>query len=161
MGKVKKFAAINIKKIPGGKDPVRLIEDFILRHGFDPDECRKEHSPEFIRWMVSVSEEQDLEIFLDSVQRPVETTVYLGVNIGIVPIRGSSDFLAAALEIADGLIGVKISLVGHYLVLSASMGISTLSADELDYTFKLIQAQQSWFIRALTEELGINELPEE
>jgi hypothetical protein len=37
MGKIKKFPTINVQKITGGKDPIRLVEEFILRRGFDPD----------------------------------------------------------------------------------------------------------------------------
>ena len=54
MGKVKKFTSLSIRKITGGKDPVRLVEDFILQRGFDPDECRKEKTPENVRWMVTL-----------------------------------------------------------------------------------------------------------
>ena len=85
----------------------------------------------------------------------------MGVNVMTVPVRGANDLLAAALQIADGLIGIKVSLVGHYLVLSASMGASGLSVEELEYNYKLITAQQAWFKEALTEEMGWESLPEE
>ena len=52
MSKVKKFPGLKIRKITGGKDPVRLVEEFILRWGFDPDECLREKSSDNMRWMV-------------------------------------------------------------------------------------------------------------
>ncbi|MCO6431659.1 MAG: hypothetical protein J5J00_12425 [Deltaproteobacteria bacterium] len=160
MGKIKKFAAINIRKITGGKDPVRLVEEFILRLGFDPDQALKERSQEHARWMLHVSEGEDLEVLVEGLKKPQETTVYMGVNIAAVPIRGAYDLLAAALEIADGLIGIKVSLVGHFLVLSASMGAAGLSVEELEYNYRLIAAQQSWFRDALADELGWEALPD-
>lgn len=161
MGKIKKFAATNIRKITGGKDPIRLVQDFILRLGFDPDSCQRERTPENSRWMVATGEGEDLEVLIEGVRNPSETTVYLGVNVATVPVRGASDLLAAALEIADGLVGIKVSLVGHYLVLSASLGASALSIEDLEYHYKLITAQRSWFREALADELGWEEIPTE
>lgn len=160
MGKIKKFAAINIRKITGGKDPLRLVEEFIVRLGFDPEECQKEKTVDHTRWMINLGDGEDLELLLEGLKKPPETTIYMGVNIATVPIRGAYDVLATALEIADGLVGIKISLVGHYLVLSASLGAAGISVEDLDYNFKLITAQRSWFKDALADELGWAELPE-
>lgn len=161
MGKIKKFATLNIRKITGGKDPVRLVEEFILRRGFDPDECQKDKTPDNVRWMISLGGDEELEILVEGIKNPQETTIYMGVNIATVPVRGSNDMLAAALEIADGLVGIKVSLVGHYLVLSSSLGAAGISVEDLDYHFKLITAQQAWFKEALADELGWDALPEE
>lgn len=148
MGKIKKFATVNIRKITGGKDPVRLVEEFILRRGFDPDQCSKQKTPDNCRWMLSLSEGEELEVLIEGIKKPQETTIYMGINIVAVPLRGASEMLAVALEIADGLVGIKVSLVGHYLVLSASLGAAGISIDDLDYNFRLITAQQNWFFRA-------------
>ena len=83
----------------------------------------------------------------------------MGLNVITVPIRGAADLLAAALEIADGLVGIKVSLVGHYLVLSAGFGASGITIEELDYNLRLIEAQESWFIDTLAAELQWEELP--
>ena len=128
MGKVKKFAAVNIRKITGGKDPVRLVEEFILRRGFDPDDSARERTAENARWMLALGGGEELEVLLEGIKKPSETTIYMGVNISTVPVRGGSEMLAAALEIADGLVGIKVSLVGHYLVLSASLGIAGVNS---------------------------------
>jgi hypothetical protein len=159
MSKVKKFAAVNVRKISGGKDPLRVVEEFILRRGFNPEQCEKEKNSESCRWMLRVGEDEELEVLLEGLKRTAETTIYMGINIATVPLRGAHDVLVAALEIADGLIGIKVSLVGHYLVLSSSMGASGISAEDLDYTYKLISAQQAWFREALADELGWEELP--
>jgi len=159
MAKIKKFPTMNIQKITGGKDPIRLVEEFILRRGFDPDACEREKTPDSVRWMLDLGEDKELEVLLEALRRPAETTIYMGLNIATVPVRGASDMLAAALEIADGLVGIKVSLVGHYLVLSASLGAAGLTLEELDYSFKLIVAQEVWFRQTLAEELGWDDLP--
>jgi len=161
MGRVKKFAAMSIRKITGGKDPIRLVEEFIVRHGFDPDECAREKNGDSARWMVKLGDDEELEILAESLKVSAETTIYMGVNIATVPVRGGTDMLAAALEIADGLVGIKVSLVGHYLVLSSTLGASGITIEELDYNFKLITAQQRWFRDALADEMGWESLPEE
>jgi hypothetical protein len=161
MGKVRKFTALNIRKIAGGKDPVRLVEEFILRRGFDPDQSQQQKTADHVRWMLALGNGEELEVLAEGLKTPAETTVYMGVNVVTVPVRGSSDVLAAALQIADGLVGIKVSLVGHYLVLSSTLGAAGLTVDELDYNFKLINAQQNWFREALTDELGWEALPEE
>jgi hypothetical protein len=161
MGKIKKFAELNIRKITGGKDPLRVVEEFILRRGFDPDACQKEKGPDNVRWMIQLRDNEELEILVEGVRKPSETTIYMGVNIVTVPIRGAQEVLAAALEIADGLVGIKVSLVGHYLVLSASLGASGVTLEELDYHFRLIEAQESWFRDALANELQWEQFPME
>lgn len=161
MGKIRKFTALNIRKIAGGKDPVRLIEEFILRHGHDPDGCTKQKTAESARWMISLGNEEELEILAEGLRTPAETTIYMGVNVVTIPVRGTHDVLAAALQIADGLVGIKVSLVGHYLVLSSTLGVAGLTVEELEYHFKLISAQQTWFREALADELGWETLPEE
>lgn len=153
MGKIKKFAEINIRKITGGKDPVRLVEDFISRKGFDPEKCQREKTPDLVRWMVQIKGEEELEILLEGIRKPADSTLYMGLNIVTVPIRGAYDMLAAALEIADGLVGIKVSLVGHYLVLSSSLSANGLTLEEVDYNFRLIEAQEGWFRDTLASEL--------
>ncbi len=159
MGKIRKFAELNIRKIVGGKDPVRVVEDFIQRRGFEPEKCLHEKGPDQTRWMIRIKDDEELEILLESARKPQETTIYMGVNIITVPIRGAMDVLAAALEIADGLVGIKVSLVGHYLVLSSSLSASGVTIDDLDYNFRLIEAQQGWFRDALSTELQLEQVP--
>lgn len=155
MGKIKKFTGLNIRKITGGKDPVRIIEEFLLKLNVDSDEALKEKTGDHARWMHSLPDGSELEILLENIKQPQESTLYMGINITVVPIRGGTDMLAAALEIADGLVGIKLSLVGHYLVLSATLGASDLQVDDLDYHYRLISAQRGWFLEALSEELGL------
>ncbi|MCB0310823.1 MAG: hypothetical protein KDD42_06295, partial [Bdellovibrionales bacterium] len=122
--------------------------------GFDPDEAARERTTENARWMLSLGGGEELEVLLEGIKKPSETTVYMGVNIATVPLRGGLEMLAAALEIADGLVGIKVSLVGHYLVLSASLGAAGITVEDLDYHYKLIEAQEGWFREALADELG-------
>lgn len=159
MSKIKKFAAVNIRKITGGKDPMRLVEEFILRLGHDPEQCEKEKDGETARWMIRLSDEGELEVLVEGLKRPHETTIYMGINVATVPLRGAADVITAALEIADGLVGIKVSLVGHFLVLSATLGAAGITVDDLEYNFRLIVAQQHWFREALADELGWEGLP--
>lgn len=161
MGKIKKFAALNIRKIVGGKDPLRIVEEFILRMNINPDDVSKDKSQDNARWMLQLSDGVELEILLENLRKQAETTIYLGINVLAVPIRGAQEVLAAALEIADGLIGIKVSLVGHYLVLSASLGAADINVEDLDYHLRLITAQRVWFLDALTDELGVEAVEEE
>lgn len=155
VSKIKKFTALGIRKITGGKDPVRQVEEFILQLGFDPKECQKGRAPEHIRWMVTISEGQELEVLLESLQNPQQMSVYMGLNVLPIPLRSFTDTLVAALEIADGLVGIKVSLVGHFLVLSATLGASGVTVEDLDYHYKLITAQQEWFKSTLSAELQL------
>jgi hypothetical protein len=107
--------------------------------------------------MVHFKEDEELEILVEGLRKASETTLYMGLNIVTVPLRGAYDMLAAALEIADGLVGIKVSLVGHYLVLSSSLSASTLTHEELEYNLRLIEAQEGWFKETLSAELGWEE----
>lgn len=155
MGKIKKFTALNIRKITGGKDPVRAVEEFILKQNFSPDDAQKEKTPDHIRWMLTLKDGSEMELLIENLRHPQESTMYLGVNVAVVPIKRSQDMLVGALEIADGLVGIKLSLVGHYLVLSATLGASDLHVEDIDYHYRLISAQRVWFLDALNEELGL------
>jgi hypothetical protein len=156
---MKKFAVLNIRKITGGRDPLRIVQDFISRRGFNPQECLKEETQDLSRWMFVLRGVTELEVLVEGVRKPAETTIYMGVNIITVPIRGAGEILAAALEIADGLVGIKVSLVGHYLVLSASLSAAGVTVDDLEYHLKLIEAQESWFRSSLATELEWDDFP--
>ena len=158
MGKIRKFAELNIRKITGGKDPLRVVEEFILKKGFDPEKCQREKSADHARWMVALKENEELEILIEGLKKSSETTVYMGINIFTVPIRSAADVLATALQIADGLVGIKVSLVGHYLVLSSTLAAAGVTVDELDYNLRLIDAQQVWFRDMLVQELGWDDI---
>lgn len=153
MGKLKKFTGLSIRSITGGKDPVRLVDELIVRYGFDPGEALKESTADHQRWMLAVNALEELEILVEGIKSAHDTTIYMGINVITVPIRGANEMLCAALEIADGLVGIKVSLVGHYLVLSATLAAHNASADELDYYYKLIIAQKDWFKEVLMKEL--------
>ena len=158
MGKVRSISSVKVRKLTGGKDPVKLVEDFIVRRGFDPQECCRDRGVENIRWVIPLQEGEDLEVLLEGINRPHETTIYMGVNVATVPLRGAQEVLVAALEIADGLVGIKVSLVGHFLIISASSSAAGLTLEELDYNYEIICAQKEWFRETLADELGLDEL---
>ena len=161
MGKVKKFATLQIRKITGGRDPQRVVEEFILRLGADPDECLKDDGPETKRWIVEQEGGAELEILLEGIKKANETTVYMGVNVAMIPLRRGSEIAVAALEVADGLVGIKVSLLENFLVLSASLGAQGMTVDELEYYHNLIFAQKKWFKEALMQEMGFDKWPGE
>jgi len=154
MGAIKKFTKRGLRSIAGGKSPLRIVEELIARKGFDPDECKTEESPSSVRWMFTVRDNCELEILIEGRESKEDTTVYLGLNVLTVPIKGANDVLAAALEVADGLIGVKVSLVGHYLVLSAGLSAQGVTVEDLEYHVRLIDAQEQWFREAVAANLG-------
>ena len=160
MGKIKKFTGLKLSKSDAVKDPVKLIEKFIEDTGFDPAESLNESTSDTKRWVIEIAEDVVMEILLEALQKPTETSVYMGINVAVVPVRNSSDFLAASLEVADGLIGVKISLVGHFLVMSVSAPLSGLTLEDLQYNYMLITTQAPWYKEALATELDWESLPD-
>ena len=70
VGKIRKFAELNIRKISGGRDPLRVVEEFLLKRGFDPEKCQKEKSSDMARWMVPLKGDEELEILLEITDCP-------------------------------------------------------------------------------------------
>jgi hypothetical protein len=154
-GKIKKLSSARIRKITGGKDPIRLVEEFMVRRGFDPEECLQQRTTDLAQWLVPLGDDEDLEITLEGLTRPPETTLYMGVNILGVPLRESQRFLVAALSVADTLIGAKLSLVNYDLVLSVTVYTANMGIDEVDYFYELIIRQKGSIQEAITEEVGL------
>ena len=55
------------------------------------------------------------------------------------------------METADALVGVKISVVGHYLVMSTALNMSNITLELLDMHYTLIMEQSEWFRETLTK----------
>jgi len=155
MGKIKKIIPAKIRKITGGKDPTRIVEEFMLRRGFDPEECIQQRSPDLAQWLIPLSEEEDLEITLEGLSRSPETTLYMGINVFTVPLGDTAAFFYTALAVADTLIGAKLSLVNYDLVLSVTMYIANMGVDEIDYYYELITRQKSGVQDAINHEMGL------
>jgi hypothetical protein len=156
MSKIRKIAPARIRKITGGKDPSRLVEEFMIRRGFDPEECLQQRTTDLCQWLVPLSEDEDLEITLEGLNRPPETTLYMGVNVLAIPVRDSHKFLYAALAVSDTLIGAKLSLFNYDLVLSVTSYTANMGIDDIDYYYELITRQKSGIQEAILEELGQN-----
>lgn len=154
MAKIKKMVPTRIRKITGGKDPTRLVEEFMIRRGFDPDECLQQRTSDIATWSVPLKEEEELEITLEGLGIPAETTLYMGLNVFAVPIRDCQRLVVTALTLADSLIGVKLSLVNYDLVLSVTVYTANMAADELDYFYELITRQRTIVQDTLNEELS-------
>ena len=152
MTKVSRIAPTKIRKISGGKDPVKTIEEFLIRRGFESESCLQQKTNQLAQWLVPLSEEEDLEITLEGLHRPMETTLYMGVNVVAVPLRDVQKVLHAALTVADTLIGAKLSLVNYDIVLSVTSYADSLSTEEVDYLFELITRQKSAVYEAISEE---------
>ena len=156
MSKIRKISPARIRKITGGKDPSRLVEEFMIRRGFDPEECLQQRTADVCQWLVPLSEEEDLEITLEGLNRPPETTLYMGVNVLSVPIKDCHRFMFAALSVADTLIGAKLSLVNYDLVLSVTSYTADMEIDDIDYYYELITRQKNGIQEAILEETGSN-----
>ncbi len=154
MGKIKKIGPARIRRITGGKDPARLVEEFMVRRGFDPDECLQQRTGELASWSIPLNEEEELEVTLEGLNRHAETTLYMGVNVYPVSIKDSHHILTAALSLADTLIGAKLSLVNYDLVLSVTVYTANMRPDEIDYMYELITVQKPRIQELISEELG-------
>ena len=102
--------------------------------------------------MLNLSNGYEMEVFLDKLKTPSQATVYMGINIMTVPIRDAQNFLVTVLEVADGLIGAKLGLVGYFVILSVGLGAERITFDELDYNYRLILAQKEWVKDAILDE---------
>ncbi len=154
MSKVRKIAQARIRKITGGKDPTRIVEEFMLRRGFNPEECLQQRTADLAQWLVPLGSEEDLEITLEGLGRPPECTLYMGVNVLAVPIHDINKFLVSALTVADTLIGAKLSLVNYDLVLSVTVYTANMGVDEIDYFYELLTRQKTGIHEAIMEQIG-------
>lgn len=154
MGKIRKMVPTRIRKITGGKDPARLVEEFMVRRGFDPDQCVQQRTSDLAQWLVPLGEDEDLEITLEGLNRPPETTLYMGLNIMAVPVRDTHKFMYAALTVADSLIAAKLSLVNYDLVLSITMYTINMRLDDVDYYYELITRQRHSLLDAIMDEMS-------
>jgi hypothetical protein len=152
MSKIRKITPTKIRKITGGKDPSRIIEEFMIRRGFDPEECLQQRTSDISQWLVPLSDDEDLEITLEGLSRPPETTLYMGLNVLAVPVKDTARFLYAALVVADTLIGAKLSLVNYDIVLSATSYTANMGIDDIDYFYELITRQKTAIEEAIVEE---------
>jgi hypothetical protein len=154
MAKVKRLKSANIRKITGGKDPTRIVEEFLVKRGVNPDECLQQRTADIATWSVSLADEEELEITLEGLNRAPETTLYMGVNVFAVPVSNCHAVLAAALTVADTLIGGKLSLVNYDLVLSVTVYTANMGVDDIDYYYELIMRQRTGVQDAIAEELA-------
>ena len=155
-GKVRKISQARIRKITGGKDPNRLVEEFMIRRGFNPEECLQQRTAELTQWLTPLTDDEDLEITLEGVNNIAETTLYMGVNIMAVPLSDIYKTLVTALTVADTLIGVKLSLVNYDLVMSVTVYTANMAVDEIDYFYELIMRQKLAVQEAILEQLPMN-----
>lgn len=153
ISKVRRIGSTKIKKISGGKEPTKIIEEFMLRRGFDPAACLQQRTNQLAQWLLPLNDQEDLEITLEGINRPVETTLYIGVNVMTVPLKDTAKFTYAALLVADTLIGAKVSIVNYDLVLSVTTYTSDFSIEDVEYYFEIITRQKNTVIDAITDEV--------
>lgn len=155
MVKVRKLKSANIRKITGGKDPTRIVEEFLMRRGFDPEECLQQRTADIATWSVPLSEEEELEITLEGLSRAPETTLYMGINVLALPLSNLQNVLVAALVVSDTLISAKLSLVNYDLVLSITNYTASMGVDDIDYFYELLLRQKPGVHEAILEELTV------
>ena len=155
MSKISKIASARIKKISGGKDPKKTIEEFMHRRGFNPEECLQQRTKQMIQWLLPLEEDEDLEVTLEGTNRAIDTTLYVGVNVMSVPLGDVQKFTYAALLVADTLIGAKLSIVNYDLVLSVTTYASDLSVEDVEFYYEIINRQKSIVIDAISDELDL------
>lgn len=140
-----------IKQINGGRDPIKLIQQFITERSFNHEECLQNKTADTARWVLEVNDDFYIELILENIKSLSDTSIYIGVNVATVPLKKTQDFLVTALETADALVGVKISVVGHYLVMSTALNMSNITLELLDMHYTLIMEQSEWFRETLTK----------
>ncbi|MDR2337390.1 MAG: hypothetical protein LBE20_01930 [Deltaproteobacteria bacterium] len=156
MVKIKKLQSTKITSIPGGKDPLLLIEEFLTQRGYQPKSCLQFKSNEVVTWSVPINEEDELEITLEKLNQHTQTTIYFGINIFAVPLKYTEAFLASALIVADSLIGTKISLIDYDLVLSVTHYVYNMTIEDLNYFFELLLSQQEPIKSAILEGMKLD-----
>ena len=154
MAKIRKISSARMKRLSGGKNPIKLVQEFMKNRGFDFEGSLQQKTSDIATWSLPLSEEEELEITLEGLSRLPETTLYMGVNILSVPVRELQDTLYAALTVADTLIGAKLSLVNYDIVLSITQYTSHLVVDDLDYYYELLARQKGVIKDAIFEELS-------
>jgi len=102
---------------------------------------------------VPLNDEEELEVTLESLGKPSETTLYLGLNICGVPLKDMTNFLSAALTVADTLVGAKLSIVNYDLVISVTIYTENLTGDSIDYYYELITKQKNSAYELILEEM--------
>lgn len=153
MSKIRKIASARIKKISGGKEPVKVLEEFMSRRGFNPQDCLQQRTNQMVQWLLPLDEDEDLEVTLEGKNRSIDSTLYVGVNVMSIPIAEAQKFTYAALLVADTLIGAKLSIVNYDLVLSITTYASDLSVEDVEFYYEIINRQKSAVIDAITDEL--------
>lgn len=158
MNKVRRLPSNRVRKMSSGKepsdhDPLSLVKRFLAQRGFVPDDCLEQMNSEIVTWSVKLREEEELEVTLEGLHNSVETTIYMGVNVLPVPLKGLTDVLVAALTVADTLIGAKLSLVNYDLVISITLYLSNLTIDDLDYNYELLFKQKAGLLESISQEL--------
>ena len=154
MSKISKISPKRIRKIRGGKDPTLIVEKCMIRRGFDPGSCLQQRSADIAQWLVPIGEDEDLEITLEGLSRSAETTLYMGINVYSIPLIDAQRTLVAALQVADTLIGAKLSLVNYDVVLSTTVYAEELGVEEVDYYFELLMHQKTSVQEGIAQELA-------
>ena len=156
-GKVRNISSSKrIRKISGGKDPVKLVDEFVIRQGYEEDNISKHSSAQLVTWTVWLSNEEMLEIALEGLGSSLETTMYIGVNVLSIPITKAAQVMAAVLTVADSLISAKLSLVDYDIVLSSTIYASNINMEDIEYLHELVIRQKEWVQEAVVEELGLS-----
>lgn len=155
----KNVISMNIKRLEGGRAPLRLVEDFVVSLGGDPEAQEFLSRMDRRKWFVQLDSLPELEVILDG-GRSAEAVLYLGIRVTPVLIRRAHEIVTVALEVADSLVGCKVSLVGGFLVLSASISGNSINPENIHYHYSLLELQLPWFRDLVAVELGLDSLPE-
>jgi len=158
MSKIKKFSPLRIIKGSKKEKTADLINKFITSLKLDPKKCLTDSNEKFKRWCFEFEKEKELEIILEKGNSEALNTIYMGLNVCLVPLKDLNNFLLSALEIADGLIGLKVSIVGHHLVLSTCIDTFSLTVKEIEYYYQMMLEQEIWYIDQLIEHLDLDYL---
>ena len=143
MAKVSKLRSSKITSLPGGKNPLALVEEFLTKKGYTPKDCLQFRDDEVATWTVALGEDDELEITLEKISQYSQMTIYLGINLMPVPLKYTETIFASALAVADSLVGSKISLVDYDLVLSIAHFAQNMTIEDLEYFVEMLTSQKN------------------
>jgi len=156
MAKVSKLQSSKITSLPGGKNPLLLVEEFLTKRGCVPKDCLQFRNNDVATWSVSLGGDNELEITLEKISQYSQMTIYLGINLMAVPLKYTETLFASALMVADNLIGLKISLVDYDLVLSVTHFAQNMTMEDLEYFVETLVSQKTTVRDAILDGMKVD-----
>ncbi|RME60036.1 MAG: hypothetical protein D6780_04130 [Candidatus Dadabacteria bacterium] len=154
-----------LRKVKGGKNIIKVIENFVKKNGVDPKEAQQFKNDEAGMWIFTTNQGIHLELACmappEGVEAPLDYLVSLTVPLIRVPIAESLKVLATALEIASNLVYSKLILSEDVLLVNLVITDPTITVDDLEEWTEILSVESEALKEDLLAELGWEEVGEE